>query len=154
MTDTRDDLDPLPSEPSSHGVAEVLRVDETKYPQVVALKHCVLAVIEPAGAADAERLRTGGKDLAEWIAAHDDAVAILGIDDLLSGEWPQVDGSGLTLGMAPFDHYENGPVESVGLVVVKCDANLGALDTSLRELLVRHPMLRPIAASHYDFLNR
>lgn len=109
-------------------------------------------VFWPTRSADARSLRELGAQLRRWTESHSAVKRILGLEQLLDGECPEV--SVLLLMIPFFPTKPESCVERVGLVVVDRGANIEGLAKSFYDLLEGSGIGQAMSWEQYSYMNR
>jgi hypothetical protein len=105
------------------------------------------AVVVPKGSSDASELRTIGERLRLWQTANDFVRRIIGIDQLLRGEFPETPADLFWLPTPP-------PTEMVALVYVAPAANNQQTVASLNFAIDGSSVAMVVSPAYYSQINR
>jgi hypothetical protein len=105
------------------------------------------AVVVPKGSSDESELRAIGVQLLCWQSAHDFVRRIIGLDQLVRGEFPETPADLLWLSSPPF-------TERVALVYVAPAANDEDTGASLNQALDGLSIATVLSPAYYTLINR
>jgi hypothetical protein len=105
------------------------------------------AVVVPKGSSGESELKAIGEQLQGWQSAHDFARRIIGIDQLLRGEFPETPAELFWLPVPPF-------TERVALVYVAPAANSEQTGASLNQALDGLSVAMVVSPAYYSQVNR
>lgn len=105
------------------------------------------AVVVPKGSSGEAELRAIGEHLQRWQSAHGFVRRIIGLDQLLRGEFPETPADLFWLPSPP-------PTERVALVYVDPAANDERTNVSLSRALAGLPVAMVVSPAYYAQINR